>query len=74
MQQTCSWMSRWIVRVIRWYQRKAPEKLRNSCRFQPSCSNYTIIALEKYGTVIGTVKGISRLLRCRAPYGGIDVP
>lgn len=35
-----------------------------SCRFQPSCTNYMIDSINKYGAVQGTVKGIKRILRC----------
>lgn len=46
------------------------------CRFMPSCSNYTILALEKYGFWIGWYKGFKRILRCMPdiPYGTIDYP
>ena len=61
----------WLVKV---YQRFASEKTRNRCRYEPSCSQYMIIALQKYGFFKGVSKGIRRLLRCRPPNGGIDVP
>lgn len=41
----------------------------DACRFTPSCSEYTIIALGKYGTRKGLGLGIKRLLRCH-PLGG----
>lgn len=40
----------------------------HSCRFQPTCSNYMIQALEIYG-LKGLGKGIKRVLRCN-PWGG----
>ncbi|MFL2659383.1 MAG: membrane protein insertion efficiency factor YidD [Alphaproteobacteria bacterium] len=40
-----------------------------SCRFEPSCSQYTIDAINKYGVLRGIYKGIKRILRC-CPYGG----
>jgi putative membrane protein insertion efficiency factor len=61
----------WLVKV---YQRFAPAKLRNKCLFEPSCSQYMIMALEKYGFVRGIYKGIRRLIRCRPPHGGYDAP
>ena len=61
----------WLVMV---YQRFAPDKVRNRCRFEPSCSQYMILALEKYGVVKGLYRGIRRLIRCRPPYGGYDEP
>lgn len=41
----------------------------NACRFTPTCSEYTIEALEKYGFIKGTMMGIGRVGRCH-PWGG----
>ncbi|QQR54675.1 membrane protein insertion efficiency factor YidD [Candidatus Peregrinibacteria bacterium] len=45
------------------------------CRFTPSCSMYTRLALEKYGFIRGSAKGLWRILRCN-PWskGGLDLP
>ena len=67
-------MSALIVFLVRVYQRAAPVSLRRSCRFEPSCSHYMILAVEKYGAVMGVGKGINRLVRCRPPNGGVDYP
>ena len=56
------------------YQKYAPENLRRSCLFTPSCSEYMLLALEKYGFLKGVFKGISRMLRCHHPNGGEDLP
>ena len=56
------------------YQKFAPAKLRSSCRFSPSCSNYMLMSIEKYGFLKGFIKGIKRLCRCHYPNGGIDNP
>lgn len=56
------------------YQKHAPERLRQSCLFTPSCSEYMRLAIEKYGTVRGVAKGIRRLCRCHHPNGGVDLP
>ena len=50
----------WCVKV---YQHYAPEHVRLRCVFEPSCSEYMIMAVEKYGTFIGVTKGIKRLDR-----------
>lgn len=60
----------WCVKV---YQHYAPEHVRLRCAFEPSCSEYMIMAVEKYGTFKGVAKGIKRLFRCHPP-GGIDYP
>ncbi len=56
------------------YQRYAPYKLRSSCLFEPSCSEYMLLSIEKYGAVKGVLKGIGRIFRCHQPNGGIDYP
>lgn len=63
-----------IIWFIHLYQNKASDKTRLRCVFEPSCSEYMILAIEKYGVIIGVVKGIKRLLRCHPPNGGIDYP
>jgi putative membrane protein insertion efficiency factor len=60
----------WFVRL---YQRYASSETRLRCRFTPSCSEYTVLALKKYGTVVGGIKSVRRLIRC-GPSGGIDYP
>jgi hypothetical protein len=42
---------------------------RPSCRFIPTCSQYTIEAVDKYGAAKGLRMGMARLIRCR-PGGG----
>jgi uncharacterized protein len=45
------------------------------CRFSPSCSNYFIEAVKKYGPVLGSLKGLGRLCRCHPwSQGGYDPP
>ena len=63
-----------IVSLILIYQRFAPARIRAACVFEPSCSNYMLMAIEKYGTVKGIYKGLCRLLRCHYPNSGIDYP
>ena len=43
------------------------------CKFYPTCSQYTIQAIEKYGTIKGGILGIKRILKCN-PFskGGYD--
>ena len=60
----------WLIRV---YKSTFSPMLPPSCRFSPSCSQYTLEALEKYGLLKGMSLGIHRLLRCH-PFsrGGFD--
>ena len=61
-------MTNALVALVRWYQ-KAREGRPSPCRFTPSCSSYTIEALQNRGAVIGLVLAARRLSRCR-PLGG----
>ena len=63
-----------IICAVHIYQRFAPDSLRNKCRFEPSCSEYMILALEKYGLFKGLSKGIDRMKRCNVNDGGFDYP
>lgn len=56
------------------YKAFAPMKVRDLCRFEPTCSTYMMIAIKKYGLIIGLVMGIRRIRRCHYPNGGIDYP
>ena len=55
------------VLIIRLYQLALSPILRRwlRCRFHPTCSEYAILALSKYGLLAGTAKAVRRLLRCR---------
>ena len=61
------------VALIRVYRRVVSPMLPPSCRFTPSCSLYTLQAIEKYGLLRGGSMGARRLLRCH-PFseGGFD--
>lgn len=63
-----------LLWLVRFYQRFAPQKTRERCRYEPSCSEYMILALQKYGVIKGLSKGIRRLRRCKPPNGGFDPP
>ena len=63
-----------VIGMVLAYKSYAPKKLRDRCRFEPSCSTYMILAIEKYGLCKGFVKGIKRINRCHAPNGGVDYP
>lgn len=63
-----------IIWLIHFYQNKASDRTRLRCVFEPSCSEYMIIAVEKYGTIRGVIKGVKRLYRCHPPNGGKDYP
>ncbi len=62
-----------VVWLVKAYQHYAPDKTRLKCVFEPSCSEYMLLAIEKYGVFRGVFKGIRRLFRCKPP-GGVDYP
>ncbi|MDR1475389.1 MAG: membrane protein insertion efficiency factor YidD [Holosporales bacterium] len=61
-----------IKAIIRGYQLLLSPIIGRQCRFTPSCSEYAIIALEKYGLVRGIWMSIKRLLKCN-PWSGGEV-
>ncbi len=63
-----------LIGAVRIYQRTAPDAVRNKCRYEPSCSEYMILCLRKYGFFRGLAKGIGRLKRCNTDGGGFDFP
>lgn len=65
---------RTLIWLVHLYQSKAPDRVRLKCVFEPSCSEYMILAVNKYGLFRGFCKGIGRLLRCHPPNGGRDDP
>ncbi len=69
-------MKRSLIKLIKLYQRYiSPLKGRPSCRFYPTCSQYAVLAIEKYGALRGGIKALWRLLRCNPlSKGGIDYP
>ena len=67
-------MKKILIFLIRVYQRHiSPVKGRSVCIYIPTCSQYAVEALEKYGAVKGTYLAVKRILRCH-PFakGGID--
>lgn len=64
---------RTVIWLVHLYQNKAPNEVRLKCVFEPSCSEYMILAVQKYGVIRGVYKGIRRLFRCGRE-DGIDYP
>jgi uncharacterized protein len=61
-----------IVFLVRAYQKIPHPRV---CKFEPSCSEYMILAVKKYGGARGFLRGIRRIIRCN-PFsaGGVDYP
>ena len=58
-----------LILFVRIYQRFISPLTPPSCRFAPTCSQYAIEALRKYGPLKGLWLAVKRLLRCH-PWGG----
>lgn len=59
--------------MIRTYQKLLSPLLGQHCRFYPSCSQYTLEAIEEWGLVKGVWLGTKRICRCHPlNEGGID--
>ncbi|HKP84493.1 MAG TPA: membrane protein insertion efficiency factor YidD [Blastocatellia bacterium] len=62
-----------LIALIRVYQLAVSPLLPPSCRFQPTCSQYAMEAIKKYGAARGLYLGARRLLRCHPFHpGGYD--
>ncbi|MEW5300026.1 MAG: hypothetical protein WDW36_002989 [Sanguina aurantia] len=61
--------------MLRFYKAELSPLLPSVCRFQPSCSSYSVQSYEQYGAWKGTVLMVWRVLRCN-PWGssGYDPP
>ncbi len=59
--------------LVRFYQRFISPGLPSACRFQPSCSQYAVEAIERFGALKGGAMAIRRILSCH-PFnpGGFD--
>ncbi|HSP86925.1 MAG TPA: membrane protein insertion efficiency factor YidD [Ignavibacteriaceae bacterium] len=62
-----------FIFLIKGYQKIISPILPPSCRFYPTCSNYGIEAITKYGVIVGGLKTAWRIIRCN-PFnkGGYD--
>jgi len=69
-------MKKFFIGLICLYKKSLSpllEQMGIKCKYYPSCSEYTIHAIEKYGSLKGIFLGIKRILRCN-PFskGGYD--
>lgn len=62
-----------FIGIIKLYQRLISPLFPPSCRFYPTCSQYSIEAFHKYGVLKGFIKSVWRIIRCN-PFnkGGYD--
>jgi hypothetical protein len=62
-----------VLQLLRAYKWAVSPMLPPACRYVPTCSEYAIEAVDRYGALRGGVKALARLLRCH-PFasGGYD--
>lgn len=65
--------SRPFISIIRFYQRVISPVLPDACIYNPTCSQYAIEAIEKYGVCKGCWLALRRIVRCNPLHvGGYD--
>lgn len=68
-------IARFLVLLIRGYQRVLSPLIGPVCRFSPSCSSYMLVCIERFGALRGVWLGTKRLARCHPFHaGGVDLP
>ncbi|WP_124054484.1 membrane protein insertion efficiency factor YidD [Arcanobacterium ihumii] len=62
-----------FIALIQWYQRTISAGTPRRCKYQPTCSQYAVEAIQKHGPIKGTLLSSWRILRCN-PWskGGVD--
>ena len=64
------WNLRWIlIQLVLFYRMTVGQFMGGHCRYEPTCSQYAIDAINKYGALRGAWKAIKRVARCH-PWGG----
>ena len=75
LAKTSTWnpLAWFAIFMVRLYQQILSPLLPPSCRYRPTCSQYTLIALRRYGLIKGGWLGLKRISRCH-PFrsGGYD--
>ncbi len=68
------YIRKFLIAMIRLYQKYlSPLKRKGSCRFYPTCSQYAIDALNRYGILKGSCLALRRILKCHPFHpGGFD--
>ncbi|MGM9522674.1 MAG: membrane protein insertion efficiency factor YidD [Oscillospiraceae bacterium] len=57
-------MKKLLILLVRFYRKHISPFTKPCCRFTPTCSQYALEALEKYGALKGSWLALRRILRC----------
>lgn len=64
-----------LIGCVRLYQKFLSPIFGNQCRFSPTCSHYYIGAVRKHGAIVGSLRGMWRIMKCHPFHpGGYDPP
>lgn len=68
-------MEKLVLLLIKFYKCTISPFLKSQCKYYPTCSEYALLAIHRYGLFKGIIKSIARIIRCN-PFsnGGIDFP
>ncbi len=58
-----------LIIPIKFYQKFISPLLGSNCRYTPTCSHYSVDAINEWGPIVGTWMAIKRILSCN-PWGG----
>lgn len=67
-------MQRFLMAVVKAYRLFLSPWLGSSCRFEPTCSQYSLQALQAHGAAVGSYLTVARLVRCHPWCAGGDDP
>ena len=67
-------MKKYAIKFIRFYQRRISPLFPPRCKYYPTCSQYAVTAIERFGLLKGGLLAVWRILRCN-PFskGGVDL-
>ncbi|WP_333608719.1 membrane protein insertion efficiency factor YidD [Arsukibacterium sp.] len=63
-----------MLRLVRTYQLLLSPLLGQNCRFHPSCSHYTMTAIDRFGVIKGSWLSVKRILKCHPLHAGGEDP
>ena len=63
-----------VIGFVHLYQHYSPEDVRRSCLFKPTCSEFMILAIEKYGLLKGLNVSVDRFEKCNGETYSVDYP
>ena len=55
---------RMVICLIKLYQMYISPRFKARCKYYPTCSNYAIQAIDKYGIIKGSIMAVFRIIRC----------